>query len=612
MLIRVLLCSLCLFSAAAAADRPNFVFIVSEDNSKHYLKLFDEAGAQTPNIARLAEGGLIFERAFSNSPVCSVARTTLATGVYAPRMGTQFHRKSRSIQMPDGWRLFHEYLREAGYYVANNSKTDYNVAVNAKHSWHESSSKASWRQRPSDETPFFYMQSLGVSHEGSLHFHRGTFENKSKRMNLKDVKVWPYFPDTELFRFTTMYYHNCIQGADGGVGSIVDKLREDGLLDKTFVFYFGDHGGVLPGSKGYAWERGLHVPLVIHVPEKFRHLVNGTMKPGLRVDGFVEFVDFGPTVLRLAGLEVPDHMDGRPFLGKKVTLDQVNARDETFGYADRFDEKYEFVRALRKGQWKYMRFFQGYYPDGMQNNYRYKMLAYQQWREMHEAGELNAAQDQFYQPKPAEGLYNLVADPHELDNLADDPAHAAKLAEMRRLLQERMRSMPDLSYYPETVIVEQAAADPIKFAETHREEIERMADIAQLGTKPFAEARDGLMRAIESDRELDRYWAMMVCATFGEQARPLVDKGRRLLEDANPLVQTRAAEFCGRLKVGDPDATLMHVLATADSPTTAGIALNAVVYLRDVCGYPMKVSKNDVKARGGYVGRRLQYLSATE
>ena len=591
---------------AKTADRPNIVFIVSEDNSKHYLKLFDPEGAATPNIDKLAEHGLIFDYAFSNAPVCSASRTTLATSVYGPRLATHYHRKLAAVTLPQGWRLFHEYLRDAGYYVTNHSKTDYNVSV--KNSWDDSSKKASWRNRKDKAQPFFHMESHPVSHESSLHFSEQVFRQEKTKTDPKSVTVWPYFPDTELFRYTTARYHDKIKAVDAIVGKTVADLEKDGVLDDTFVFYFGDHGGVLPGSKGYAWERGLHVPLVVYVPKNFRGLIDEAMKPGTRVEGFVEFIDFGATALHLAGVEVPRHMDGKPFLGKGITLEEVNKRDETFGYADRFDEKYEMVRTLRKGKWKYIRFFQGYYPDGLQNNYRYRMLGYQQLREMHQAGTLNAQQRQFFEPKPAEGLYDVEADPHELNNLASDPKHANTLADLRQRLGRRMRSLPDLSYYPETVIVEQIVHQPERFGREHLGEIAQLATIADLGTLPFAEAKTGLEEAMRSDNRWHRYWAMTVCATFGDAARPLADQAKKLLEDEELLVRVRAAEFLGRIRAADPVPAMLSVLKESESHVTTLLALNAVVYLRDTLGYAFNLSQQDVTATGGQVSRRIEYL----
>jgi len=590
-----------------AADKPNFVWLVSEDNSKHYLKLFDENGAPTPNIEALARDGVIFERAFSNAPVCSVARTTLITACYAPRIGTQFHRKIKPAPMPEGLSMFPAYLRAAGYYTTNNQKKDYN-AVEGKGVWDESSKKATWRKRPKKDQPFVHMQSFGASHESSLHFSEAQMKKGGTVTSPDDVTLPPYFPDTPIFRYTTARYHDRIGEIDRQIGAVVAQLEEDGLLEVTFIFYFGDHGGVLPGSKGYAQERGLHVPLVVYVPKNFRGMLDEAMKPGTRVRGFVEFIDFGPTVLNLAGVDVPSHMDGKPFLGKGVTLAELNKRDETFGYADRFDEKYEFVRTLRKGKWKYIRFFQGYYPDGLQNNYRYKMLAFEQWREMFKAGKLNAEQRQFFEPKPAEALYDVEADPHELHNLAGDAAHADTLADLRGRLGKRMRQMPDLSYYPESVIVDEVVQDPLKFAKEHREEIARLADIADLGTQPFDSVKSKLASALRSGNRWDRYWAATVCATFGDAAKPLADAAKPLLKDDELHVRIRAAEFLGRIKAADPVPAIMSVLKESDSHVTTLIALGSVVYLRDALGYGFDISKKDVKATGGQVSRRIEYL----
>ncbi|MBI1371781.1 MAG: sulfatase-like hydrolase/transferase [Phycisphaera sp.] len=596
-------------AATLAADKPNFVFILSEDNSQDYLRMYDPTGAPTPNIEKLAEHGLIFDHAFSNAPVCSVARTTLATSVYAPRIGTQFHRKIQRVTLPEGWKLFQEYLQDAGYFTTNNSKTDYNVDRSIKVAWDDSSKKASWRERKDKSQPFFHMETHTESHESCLHFTEQQWHSDHLKTDINSVKVWPYHPDTDLFRYTVARYHDKIMVIDDIVGDTVGKLRADGLLDDTFIFYFGDHGGVLPGSKGYAYNRGLQTALVVYVPKNFQNLLDPAMKPGTRVGGFVEFVDFGPTLLHLAGVDVPQHMSGTPFLGKDISLADLNKRDETFGYADRMDERYEFVRTLRKGDLKYMRFFQGYYPDGLQNNYRYKQLGYVQWREMFKAGKLNAEQSEFFESKPAEALYDIATDPWELHNLAGDPKYGEQLKMMRDRLTDKLSSIHDLSLYPESYLIDEAVANPQSFAEAHAKEIDRLIGVANLALLPFEEAKPRLIEAMHSDNRWDRYWAATDCAVLGETARPLVDEAKKLLDDSEPLVRVRAAEFLGRIHAADPVPTLMDVLKNSHSPAESLITLNGVVYLRDDCGYKFHITKKDVKAAGGEVDRRLEYLA---
>jgi len=594
-------------SALQAADRPNFLWILSEDNSKHYLKLFDRHGAPTPNIEKLASHGLVFDHAFSNAPVCSVARTTLITGLYAPHVGTQFHRKSQPASLPEGWRMFPAYLRQAGYYTTNNAKKDYN-AVERAGVWDASSNRATWRNRPSKDTPFFHMQSFGASHESSLHFSERQIDASALGTDPKRVFLAPYHPDTDLFRFTYARYHDRIGVVDEFVGKMVARLEEDGLLEDTFIFYFGDHGGVLPGSKGYIYESGLHVPLVVRIPEKWKHLVDA--KPGSRVQGFVSFVDFGPTLLHLAGVPLPKHLDGKPFLGKDVAMAEVNARDEAFGYADRFDEKYDLCRSLRKGRYKYIRNYQAFYPDALQNNYRYRMLAYRQWRTMYRQGRLNAAQRRFFEPKPVEMLYDLQTDPYEVHNLAGDPAHAEVLARMRGLMQQRVKGMPDLSFYPESYLVDHALDAPVAFGQRHAEEIARLVDVADLSLLPAAEAVPKLKTALVSSNPWQRYWALIACSCLADDAKQLAAAAQARLDDPELLVRVRAAEFLGIIGAVDPRPTLYDVLKRTDSNVEALLTLNTVVFFHDRTpgGYPFDVQSLHMKATGGQVGRRIEYL----
>ncbi|HLT93302.1 MAG TPA: sulfatase-like hydrolase/transferase, partial [Membranihabitans sp.] len=276
------------------------MWITSEDNSKHYLSLFDPNGVETPHIEALARHGLQFTRAFSNAPVCSVARSTLITGAYAPRIGAQYHRKLQTVPMPQDLKMFPEYLREAGYYTTNNPKEDYNLEKSAS-VWDESSREASWKNRAPGQ-PFFHMVNIGVTHEGNLHFSRDFIDTLTLVTDERNVFVQPNHPNTEIFRRTNAYYRDRIRLMDKMVGEIVAELEDEGLMDNTFIFYFGDHGGVLPGSKGYLYETGLHVPLVVYVPPMYRDLWG--IQAGEKVQGFVSFIDFAPTVLSIAGVEI--------------------------------------------------------------------------------------------------------------------------------------------------------------------------------------------------------------------------------------------------------------------------------------------------------------------
>lgn len=595
-----------------AADRPNIVWIVSEDNSIHYLDHFFPGGAMAPNIEALAKQGLTFDNAFSNAPVCSVARTTLATMCYGPRIGTQFHRRYQLAPMPDGLKMFPAYLRDAGYYTTNNSKKDYN-AVEGQGVWDESSKRASWRNRTSKSQPFFHMESHAQSHEGSLHFNAATLKKEKTKTDPATIKLADYFPETETFRYTHARYHDRMTIIDNMVGKTMQQLEDDGLLDDTFVFYFGDHGGVLPRGKGYIYESGLHVPLIVRVPKNFRHLVNGGDEAlnGTRVKGFVEFVDFGATTLSLAGVDLLKGIDGKPFLGKSVSLKEVNSRDETFGYADRFDEKYDFVRSVRVGDFQYIRNFQPYLPDGLQNIYRYKMLAYKEWEQLFHAGKLNAVQSQFFQSKPCEMLFDCKSDPHQVINLAADPKFRNVLTDLRTRLQKRMTSMPDLSLFPESYLAKNAMENPVEFGQANRQRIKSLLEIADLALLPFADAKPRIEVALESSDELKRYWAALVCTSFGESAKGLATEAKPLLDDKSEVVRIRVAEYLGRIGAINPQETLTRIVNTTNDPIVATEALNSIVWFKDFFGgkYPVRRSEFTPKVMGADMDDRLNYIN---
>lgn len=597
-------------SVAAAADKPNFVWLISEDNSKHFLKLFDETGAETPNIAKLAKHGLIYDHAFSNAPVCSVARTTLITGCYAPRLGTQYHRRSQMAPLPAGLKLFPTYLRDAGYYTTNNSKTDYNIE-GQKAAWDESSKRASWRKR-NDGQPFFHKQSFGASHEGSLHFPTADIDNKPTKTDPETVFISPRHPQTKTFKYTYARYHDNIMKIDQQIGNVVDQLETDGLLEDTFIFYFGDHGGVLPGSKGYAYEVGLHIPLVVRVPEKWKHLTD--FKPGSRVDGFVSFIDFGPTLLQLAGVKVPDTMDGQPFLGEGIAGAAVNARDTAFGYADRFDEKIDFVRTVRKGKYKYIRNFTTFNYDGLQNNYRYIQAAYAEWRKLYDEGKLNEAQKQFFEPRPMEEVYDVEADPYETKNLIGS-MELEPLQDLRRTLAMHLKNTHDLSFLPESTMLRRAWDNPVAFGEKHADELWEIQQIAMPGTDSFDVARKWIEPALSSDNATKRYWAVTSCSVFGQPALAVKSKLEELAtSDADLLVRTRAIEFLALHAKVNPKDALLNVLAESRDAVQANEILNTLVMLRDgKQRYDIPVKREDVHEsvrNAENVIRRLDYLTS--
>ncbi|WP_440875314.1 sulfatase-like hydrolase/transferase [Thalassotalea sp. PLHSN55] len=600
------------------------MFLISEDNSQHYLKLYNANGARMPNIESLAEQGLIFEHAYSNAPVCSTARTTLATGIYGPKIATYLHRAFKQAQLPDGFVPFSQSLKEAGYYTSNNAKTDYNF-VGLKQRWNMSSAQATWRDRRQGQ-PFFHVQTFHKSHEYSLHFPLADVSNKATKHDVNKIKLAPIFPDTQLFRYTHARYLDNLQMVDKEIGNVLKKLQADGVLENTFIFYFGDHGGVLPGSKGYVFERGLHVPLVVRVPKNFQHLLAADMQnpSNTRISGFVSFVDFAPTLLTLAGLPSSKHHDGSAFLGKDISLATLNQRQTTFGHADRFDEKSDLVRTIRVGNFKYIRHYQPYYHDSLFNEYRYKQQAYQQWKNLYLAGKLTPVQATFFQAKSPEALYDISADPYETNNLAGNPKYQGQLKNLRQQLQQQLKSWPDLGFYPESEIVESALSDPIAFGRKHKSDIAKLISIADLQLMSFEQAKPALMDALNSDNSWQQYWALITLSYFNQQASTVkADVYALLASSTNSQVKGRAIEFLTIVDNYDPVAPMRQVIANAHNNIERVALLNIAAYLHEKTGAvfprpnvnswptPKKGSKSYTSDRllDSWLTARWQYIS---
>ena len=599
---------ICFFSTLKA-QQPNIVWIVSEDNSTHYMKMFNEHGVETPNIEKLSQHGVKFNNAFSNAAVCSAARSTLITGVYGPKLGTHYHRAEQKVTLPNTIKMFPEYLKNAGYYTTNNAKEDYNI-YKGESVWDNSSRKATWRNRKKGQ-PFFHVHNLHTTHEGSLHFTEEKMNANATKTSTENVFVEPNHPNTKTFTYTNAFYRDRIQKMDTQVGNLVKELEEDGLLKNTIIFYYGDHGGVLPNSKWYLKETGLHIPLVVYIPNTYKDLSPFTINSS--TEKFVSFIDFSATVLNLAGIKIPKTMDGKPFLGKN-TSNTESKDNTTFGYADRFDEKYDMVRSIRTGNLKYIRNFQPFNVDGLMNAYRYRQLAYQEWKQLFDDKKLNKVQARFFKPKLPEEIYDLEKDPYETNNLANYPAYQKELKTLRKHLYSWIKNMPDLSFYPENYLIDYAFKNPIEFGTTHKKDIELYLKIGQLQLVPFSKAKPKLAKLLKSSDKFTRYWALIVCTSFGKKATFFSDEIQHILiSDSYLLNRMRAAEFLEISGVKNTSKELLSILYQSINETEALLILNSMTLLKEFYqkrNFTIKASNMDAKVRENkLILQRLTYLN---
>ncbi len=425
--------------AAAPPDRPNILWITIEDASPD-LGCYGDDYARTPNLDRFATQGVRYTRAFSIAGVCAPSRSGIITGMFPTTIGTH-HMRSKGVP-PPYVKCFTEYLRAAGYYCTNNVKTDYNFDAPVT-AWDENSPKAHWRNRPAGR-PFFAVFNFTTTHESQIRVDDETFAARTKALAPDDrhdpaqAELPPYYPDTPVVRRDWARYHDLLTAVDLQVAGMLKQLEDDGLADETVVFFFSDHGRGLPRAKRWVYDSGIHVPLIIRWP--------GKLKPGTVNESLVSLIDFGPTVLSIAGVDVPDHVQGRPFLGTQA----AEPREYVFAARDRMDETYDIIRCARDKRYKYIRNFKPGRPYAQYIDYMEQMPTMREMRRLNKAGRLVGAQKLFFLPeKPPEELYDTQADPHEVHNLAADPDQQERLAEMRGLLGEWMQQTNDLGLIPE-------------------------------------------------------------------------------------------------------------------------------------------------------------------
>ena len=537
-------------------ERPNILWITSEDNGP-FLGAYGDSLADTPNLDRLAERGTGYENAFATTPVCAPARFTLITGVYANAAGTEHMRSTYPI--PESVRFFPEYLRDAGYHTTNNSKKDYNT-IDRPDAWVESSAEATYRTRAPGQ-PFFHVRNLTVTHESSLHDPIDTLIHDPAAM-----RIPPYQPATDAVTTDWAHYYDQVTKLDAMVGEVLDELEASGEADNTIVFYFSDHAGVLGRSKRFMFESGLHVPLIVYVPPKFRRLGPGAS----RTDRLVSFVDFPKTVLSLAGIEPPDYMQGRAFLGAY----QENPRDYVYAYRGRMDERFDLVRTVRDEDYLYVRNFMPHRIYGQYLDYLWRAPSMRSWHEEFLAGRLNEVQRRFFEAKPAEELYHVASDPDNVRNLTGNPAHRSALERLRQAGADWRRDVRDLGFVPEETIDERRG--DLSLLETARAPDFPLEDIigtAELATQNADEHLDVLAGRLDHPDCAVRFWA-----ATGFSVADVRPPGMRAVLDAHtqdpcPAARTAVAEALYRY--GDR-ATALTILEEALDDDRLFVVLRAL------------------------------------
>ena len=428
--------------------RPNVLWISFEDTNPFY-GCYGDSIARTPNLDRLAANGCRWTHCFSTAGVCAPARSAVITGMYPISIGTHHmrttHTNPAAPQLPTPYsavvphyvKCFSEYLRGVGYYCTNNEKTDYQFDPPVT-AWDELGSDAHWRNRPDPDQPFFSVFNPTRTHES------GMWPDACPEPAFVPDNMWlpPYFPDTPKVRQAMARMYTQIEQSDRELGRLLQQLEEDGLAEDTYVFHWSDHGP-LPRGKRWPYDSGIHVPLII----RGTGIESGQVKCDL-----VSTIDLGPTVLSLAGVDIPRHMQGKAFLGEQAEL----PREYVYASRDRYDESYDMVRAVRDNQFKYIHNYRPELPYLLWIPYRNRHPIMQEMWRLHLAGELDETQSlMFLYPRPVEELYDTEADPYEINNLAAEPAYQAELKRMQDALDTWLRNVGDMGRLSESEMIRQ-------------------------------------------------------------------------------------------------------------------------------------------------------------
>jgi N-sulfoglucosamine sulfohydrolase len=574
--------------AGAGQERPNILWLTCEDISP-YLGCYGCAEAHTPHLDKLAAQGVRFTRAYSNAPVCAVARSTLLTGMYSISIGT--HGMRACTQLPERIPAYPKLFREAGYYCTNNRKKDYNSNLSHdKTLWDESSAKATWKNRPEGK-PFFAVFNTTITHESQLHQKRIDGYVKKRQIPAKPrvdpakIVLPPYHPDLPEIRNDWARLHDLITLMDEWVGQQLQELEDAGLADDTIVFFYADHGGQLSRSKRYIYNVGTQVPFIVSFPERWKHLAPG--EAGTTCDEIAQFVDFPKTALTLAGLEVPDLMQGRVLFGPRKEPSAQYAHL----YRDRMAERHDCSRAVTDGRYYFIRNFVPHRPRGRDSLYGYNVQAnWSAWREWYDGNPEAAGpiRSQFFKPKPVIELFDTLNDPWHVKNLAREESFKGVVDELDAELRRFQIAVRDVGVIPESLLYDLVGEGKkyqtiYDFAVSSDYDVERICTVAGMAAAADAAKLKQYLEMLTDKNCAVRYYGAYALFLLRSNNAEVVSALKKMAENdsmaGNRVMAAQALGFCGT-----PEAAFTTLKKEAYSAAIGGrgfvfhAAINAFQY----------------------------------
>lgn len=550
---------------ASLTTRPNILWITSEDNGVSWVSCYGGTNAKTPAIDQLAKEGFRYLNCFDNAAVCAPTRSCWITGMYGISNGTQPMR-SRNVIPHDKISYYPDLLRQVGYHTSNPSKTDYNIGGREdKDCWDykggKKMSQYGWRYRSEDQ-PFFAVVNIGDSHESRAHGSGGNLRNDPAKM-----KLFSYHPDLPAVRRNYAKYADAVENMDKKVQNTIDELKKDGLYEDTIIVYNSDHGGVMARSKRFLYSSGVHCPLIIRIPQKYKHLYPAD-QPGDTVSRIVSFVDMPKTWLSLAGASIPETYQGTVFLGPN----QEPAPRYHLGFRERADERLDHVRLMRDARFAYHKNYMPYAPAGQHLAYLWKAPLTPAWEKHHRDGKTNAVTGRFFEPRVSEEFYDNAADFDNVNNLIDAPSHQAKINELKAALRAQQLKLRDSGLLPEKMRERRAAANGITIYEMVRNDelypLEQYLDAADTALNRDANYLNEFVKWLDNEDEGMRWWGIVGLHLLGDQADNAKPSLTKALNDETDEVRIMAAWTL--VNLGDTKAaldTLESLLFRNPAPT---------------------------------------------
>jgi arylsulfatase A-like enzyme len=567
--------------------KPNILWITIEDTSPQFLGCYGNLNASTPVIDKLAEEGVRFANAFSTGTVCSPSRTAIITGVKVYETGTGNHRSKYPI--PDFVKGFPYYLQQQGYYTTNNAKTDYNVRGDKdfiKEAWNESSNKAGWWNRQPGQ-PFFAVFNYNESHQSRTMTmtYDWYLENVLNHLSVEDrigendFELPPFYRDSPEMRKQFARVYNSIKLTDNRVGELLNRLQSDNLKDSTIIFFYADHGEGMPRGKTNGINYGYRVPFIIWFPEMYKHL-SPWGSAGAVTDELVDFSDLGPTLISLAGGEIPEHMSGRPYLGqqRKVPVEHLNLS------SDRSDNGIDMVRTVTDGRYVYSRNYLPFIYEARHIRYMEIGKIKQQMRDDLASGNLNELQESLFEDRPPEFLFDIENDLWETKNLAMDADYQPMLDLMRDRLNSEVIASRDVMFLPEYeigLLADSTTAYEFRIDETNYP-LEAIYEAASLSGFRGKDITKKQIEMLESPNNIIRYWAALgLRSQIKDDLEPYSATIVKMMDDVYPPVAVTASAIVWELSGSKQAEVNLKQFCASNNLDISLMSVNYLLYSKN-------------------------------